>query len=83
MVQSEINQNRFHIFFVFYYRAATQLGFRLLELGNSLTALAAEAFIISCNDRNSLTRIQNNILRASVPLGRNVATELEPSLIAT
>ena len=33
----------------------------MLELGNSLTALAAEAFIISCNDRNALTRIRNKI----------------------
>ena len=33
----------------------------MLELGNSLTALAAEDFITSCNDRNALTRIQNMI----------------------
>ncbi|KAF3556962.1 hypothetical protein F2Q69_00012426 [Brassica cretica] len=40
---------------------------RLLELSNSLTALAAEAFIISCNDCNALTRIRNKIYRNSGP----------------
>ena len=33
----------------------------LLELGNSLTAPAAKAFVFSCNDRNALTRIRNKI----------------------
>ncbi|KAF3567052.1 hypothetical protein DY000_02016605 [Brassica cretica] len=32
-----------------------------LELGNSLTAFAAKAFMISCNDRNALTRTRNKI----------------------
>ncbi|KAF3549663.1 hypothetical protein DY000_02007837 [Brassica cretica] len=34
---------------------------RPLELGNSLTAFAAKAFMISCNDHNALTRIRNKI----------------------
>ncbi|KAF2564020.1 hypothetical protein F2Q70_00016505 [Brassica cretica] len=29
------------------------------ELGNSLTAFAAKAFMISCNDRNALTQTRN------------------------
>ena len=33
----------------------------LLELGNSLTAPAAKAFVFFCNDRNALTRIRNKI----------------------
>ena len=33
----------------------------LLELGNSLTAPAAKAFVFSHNDRNALTRIRNKI----------------------
>ena len=64
-VRSEINQNLFHIFFFCLLLSSCNstrfLGFMLLELCNSHTTLAAEDFIIFCNNRNVLTRILNKI----------------------
>ncbi|KAF3526881.1 hypothetical protein F2Q69_00047537 [Brassica cretica] len=57
------SQKQFDLLFYSLNRTTFSLklerGFKLLELGNSLTATAAEAFITSCNDRNALTWIQN------------------------
>ncbi|KAF3513094.1 hypothetical protein F2Q69_00006986 [Brassica cretica] len=51
-----------------------------LELGNSLTAFAAKAFMISCNDRNALTQTRNKIycflktLNVKIPEEENLET---------
>ncbi|KAF3564257.1 hypothetical protein DY000_02014834 [Brassica cretica] len=51
----------------------------LLELVNSLTALAAEAFMVSCNDRNALTRIPNKIYQNPGPQGKLGFPDFPPS----
>ncbi|WZZ15730.1 hypothetical protein YC2023_108819 [Brassica napus] len=53
-----------------------------LELSNSLTAFAAKAFMISCNDRNALTRTRNKIncryVASDGLTGRYVASGRKP-----